>query len=208
MPQDWIDISVAVPAQGFVHWPGDPAFKRTLVQAIDRGDVANLSCIEGSAHTGTHMDAPRHFLADGRTIETMPLDATVGRARVIQIEDPQSIPMREVERHQISEGERILFRTANSPRVWQTNEFVKDHISIPPDTAEYLVSRRIRSVGVDYLSVGGPETHRTLLGAGIWVIEGLNLVDVEPGEYDLICLPVKLIGADGSPARAIIRRIG
>ena len=142
----------------------------------------------------------------------MPLDACMGRARVIGIRDSDLIRIAELEQHEIRAGERVLFRTANSDRAWMTDTFQKKFVHIPADTAQWLAERRVMTVGVDYLSVGGyesdgAETHRNLLGAGVWIIEGLMLGDVSPGEYELICLPLKIIGSDGAPARAVLRPI-
>jgi arylformamidase len=206
-----MDVSLPL-RDGMVHWPGDTPFERRVNMEIARGDLVNLSQIAASVHTGTHMDAPLHFIANARSIDMMPLSATIGPARVIGIENPEAITVSELAPHKIAKGERILFRTANSGRVWKTDVFLEDYIYINPEAAEYLAAIGIQSVGVDYLSVGGfhtgnAETHRALLGAGIWVIEGLNLEHVEPGDYDMICLPLKLVGSDGSPARAVLRRI-
>lgn len=211
MSLDWIDVSLPF-RDGMVHWPGDTPFERRLNMEIANGDLVNLSQITSSVHMGTHMDAPLHFIANARSIDMMPLSATIGPARVIGIENPEAITVSELAPHKIARGERILFRTANSGRVWKIDEFHEDYIYINPEAAEYLATIQIQTVGVDYLSVGGfhtgnAETHRALLGAGIWVIEGLNLEHVEPGDYDLICLPLKLVGSDGAPARAVLRRI-
>lgn len=211
MTNEWIDVSIPL-RNGMVHWPGDAPYERKLNMQISQGDVVNLSEIAGSAHTGTHMDAPLHFIANGSSIDMMPVSVTVGRARVIGINDPEMIRVSELLPHQIKKGERILFKTGNSGRLWKTDTFQENYIYIPPDTADYLAGIGIQLVGVDYLSVGGyhvgnPETHRSILGAGIWVIEGLNLEQVEPGEYELICLPLKLVGAEGAPARAVLRAI-
>jgi arylformamidase len=208
---EWIDITVPV-RNGMVHWPGDPSFqiKRTLDQ--ENGDTCTLSQMTLSVHTGTHMDAPLHFLKGGPTIDEMPLDATIGSARVIQIRDRKSIRREELIEHEIEASERVLFKTANSDNLWTKDEFDEDFIFIEKEGAEYLAERGVRVVGVDYLSVGGfkqdaVETHQALLGAGVWVIEGLNLSGIEPGAYDLICLPLKLMEAEGSPARAILRSV-
>ena len=141
----------------------------------------------------------------------MPIDATVGPARVISIHDTKSIKRDELIGHAISEGARILFKTANSDHSWKSDQFDETFVFISQDAARYLAEVGVRAVGVDYLSVGGfredgPETHQALLGAGIWIIEGLNLSAVEPGDYELVCLPLRLIGAEGSPSRAILRR--
>ncbi len=211
MSLDWIDVSLPF-RNGMVHWPGDTPFERGMNMEIANGDLVNLSQMTSSVHMGTHMDAPLHFIANAKSIDSMPLSATIGPARVIGIEDPEAITVRELAPHKIARGERILFRTANSRRAWKTDVFQEDYIYVNPETAEYLAGIGIQTVGVDYLSVGGfhtgnAETHRALLGAGIWVIEGLNLEHVEPGDYELICLPLKLVGADGAPARAVLRKI-
>jgi len=207
---DWIDISVPV-RNGMVHWPGDPDFHIERATDQEKGDVATVSRMALGVHTGTHMDAPLHFIRNARSIDTMPLDATVGPARVIPIRDKKSIRREELAGHGISAGERILFKTANSDQSWNSDQFDEGFVFISRDGARFLAERGVRTVGVDYLSVGGfredgPETHEALLGAGIWIIEGLNLTGVEPGEYELVCLPLKLMGAEGSPARAILRR--
>ena len=211
MNSEWIDISVPL-RNGMVSWPGDAKFERTSTLQMAQGDPCNLSQISTTAHIGTHMDAPRHFLADGAGIETMPIAATMGRARVIEIADPEVIRPSELEPHHLAKGERILFKTRNSGYCWKTDQFQEKYVYIALETAGYLAERGIQTLGVDYLSVGGfksggPETHRILLGAGIWIIEGLNLEHVEPGEYELFCLPLKIIGSDGAPARAVLRKL-
>jgi len=163
-------------------------------------------------HTGTHMDAPVHFIHQAAGVDQMPLTATMGPARVIEITDPREITADELREHRLQAGERVLFRTSNSPRCWQADRFVEDFVYISEPAAEYLAETRVRTVGVDYLSVGGyhadgAKIHRILLTAGIWIIEGLDLSAVRAGRYDMICLPVKLHGSDGAPARAILRPI-
>jgi len=209
MTADWIDISVPIHS-GMVHWPDNPAVRIERIQDLSRGDAANVSKLELGAHTGTHMDAPRHFLADGAGLDELPLDATIGPARVIPIAHPRAILPEELEPHRLRAGERVLFRTQNSERCWKTNRFVEDFVYISAAAAQHLVRRKVRTVGIDYLSVGGyvhdgVETHRFLLGAGDWLIKGLKLAAVEPGAYDLVCLPLRVVGADGAPARAILR---
>ena len=180
-----------------------------------RGETSpcNLTQMSLSAHTGTHMDAPRHFLAAGRSMESLPLDAVVGPCRVIGIEHKQMITVDELRHYRLKRGQRILFKTRNSTRSWKlakTATFDEAFVYIPADTARYLVERGIMTVGVDYLSVGGwqkdgVECHRVLLGAEVWIIEGLDLSKVKPGAYDLVCLPLKILGSDGAPARAMLR---
>jgi arylformamidase len=160
------------------------------------------------------MDAPRHFIAKGRTMESLPIDAVVGLCRVIEIENKSVITVEELRPHKLKRGERILFKTRNSTKSWKlakSGTFDKGFVYIPAETARYLVERGVRTVGVDYLSVGGwqkdgVECHQILLGAEIWIIEGLDLSKVKPGAYDLVCLPLKILGADGAPARAILRK--
>ena len=208
---EWIDISVPL-RTGMVHWPGDIPI--TIQQTFDmqRGDVANLRTLSMSAHTGTHMDAPLHFIAEGQSIDTIPFDATVGQARVIEIEDEHAITRVELEQYEPQLGERLLFKTRNSSIGWaECRYFLKDFVALNPDAARYLVECGVRTIGVDYLSIGpfgdeGVETHHVILGAGIWAIEGLNLANVDAGTYELVCLPLKIAGGDGAPARAILRK--
>ncbi len=208
----WIDISVPV-YQGMVHWPGDPEFQSCRVQSLDRGDVCNVTQFSTSAHIGTHMDAPAHFLQDGVGIDQAPLEALIGECRVLQIQDPDAVRVAELKEQRITPGERILFKTRNSARRWENREFHGDFVYIAEEAARFLADRHVRTVGIDYLSVGGftkdgPETHRALLSAGIWIIEGLDLSQVSPGRYEFVCLPLKLRDSDGAPARALVRPLG
>jgi arylformamidase len=207
----WIDISAPL-HNGMVAWPGDAPFERISTLEIAKGDECNLSQISATAHIGTHMDAPRHYLEGAPGIETMPIAASIGRARVIEIHDPEAIRASELETHCLFQGERVLFKTRNSEHCWETDHFQKNYIYMAPEAAHYLAERGVQTVGVDYLSVGGfesggPETHRILLQAGIWIVEGLVLKHVEPGEYELVCLPLKIVGGDGAPARAVLRKL-
>lgn len=192
------------------HWPEDPAPHVYRISNINEGDVCNVTAIDMTAHTGTHIDAPLHFIRDGMSVDRMPFGATVGEARVVAIADPNVITRAELREHSPQPGERLLLKTANSPRVWVRGCFLKHFVHLDADAARYLAECQVRTIGVDYLSVGayqgdGVETHTILLSAGIWAIEGLNLSVVGPGRYELVCLPLKLIGADGAPARAILR---
>lgn len=207
----WIDISVTL-RDGMEHWPGDPAVRIQRVSDVARGDSHTLSEIAMGSHTGTHIDAPLHFLRQGQGIDSMPLEATVGRGRVLEIRDPELIRPEELISERIRRGERILFKTRNSPFAWKSGKFTENFVSISPEAAEFLAERKVRTVGIDYLSVGGyqqngSEIHRTLLGAGIWLIEGLDLSQVSTGTYDLICLPLKIMDGDGAPARAFLRKV-
>jgi arylformamidase len=207
----WIDISVRL-RSGMVHWPDNPPVRIERMLDMEHGDVANVSKISMGSHTGTHMDAPLHFLQEGEGLDEMPLTATIGRARVIEIYDPESVKPDELDPHGIRRGERVLFKTQNSARGWPSADFIEDFVYISQEGARYLAACEIQTVGIDYLSVGGfhrdgVETHEALLEAGIWIIEGLDLSKVEPGEYELVCLPIKVERSDGAPARAILRSI-
>jgi arylformamidase len=207
----WVDVSVALHSD-MVHWPDNPPVRIERMLDIEHGDAANVSKISMGSHTGTHMDAPLHFVRDGRGLDEMPLDAAMGRARMIEVLDPESRKLSDLRRHEIRGGERILFKTRNSARSWPSRAFLEDFVYVSQEAARYLAAREVLTVGIDYLSVGGfrkdgVETHRALLEAGIWVIEGLDLSEVEPGEYELICLPLKVERGDGAPARAILRAI-
>lgn len=209
LSKDWVDISVTIKS-GMAHWPGDPKVEIKQISSIAKRAVANVSHISMGSHTGTHMDAPFHFFPKGKGIDTIPLDAAVGKARVIEIHDRGSIKREELKSHHIRSGERILFKTQNSRRCWRTDGFIKDFVYVSAGAAEFLAARKIKSLGVDYLSVGGffkdgEATHHALLKAGIWIIEGLDLSKIRPGKYELICLPLKLLHGDGAPARAMVR---
>jgi arylformamidase len=212
---NWIDVTVPL-KEGMVIWPGDVTIKIERRRSMDRGDAANNSAISLGVHTGTHMDAPKHFIKDGKSIDKLPFDTSIGPARVIEIKDKVSIKPEELKQHNIKRGERILFKTVNSPRCWQTDDFVNDFVYITRDAAQFLVDAGVILVGVDYLSVGSPmdpektmrpDTHQILLGAGLYLIEGMNLSAVKAGNYNLICLPLKLMDTEGSPVRAILQPI-
>jgi arylformamidase len=156
------------------------------------------------------MDAPLHFIRGGAGIDQLPLDIAMGQARVIEIDDGESIKLEELQKHEIGRGERILLKTSNSSYAWQRSGFVEDFVYISLEAARSLVESGVSLIGVDYLSVGGykregSEVHKTLLEAGIWLIEGLDLSKASAGQYELVCLPLRIVDGDGAPARAIIR---
>ncbi|MGN6385530.1 MAG: cyclase family protein [Verrucomicrobiota bacterium] len=209
MGKKWIDISVTI-KPGMAHWPDNPAIKVDRMLDMNKGDVCNVSVLSFGSHTGTHMDAPLHFIKNGKGLDKMPLDATIGPARVIEIKDKEAVKVEEIAKQKIKPGERILFKTRNSTRSWKTDEFDKNFVYISKEAAAFLARAKVMTVGIDYLSVGGffkdgKETHDALLGAGIWVIEGLNLSKVKAGRYELNCLPIKVLNSDGAPARALLR---
>jgi arylformamidase len=206
------DISNEV-YSGMVKWPDNPAVEitRTLDQA--KGDTATVSLLSMGAHTGTHLDAPIHFVPGGTGVDTLDLAVLVGPALVVAVPPAApAISAAVLDALPIPPGtERILFQTRNSA-FWQEEHprFHEDFVAVAADGAEWLVARGVRLVGVDYLSVAPFDapvpTHRTLLEAGVIPVEGLNLAGVAPGLYTLVCLPVKLRDCDGAPARAILIR--
>lgn len=205
----WIDVSVPI-VNGMLHWPDNPPVSLQRTHDIARGDTANVSALSLGVHTGTHLDAPLHFMADGADIGALDPRVGIGPARVVAITDPESVRRAELEPLRPESGERLLLKTRNSSRIWYEEPFRRDFVYVRADAARYLAARGVTLVGVDYLSVGGfsidgEATHRALLEAGIVIVEGLDLGGVDPGRYELVCLPLRLIGSDGSPARALRR---
>ena len=211
---EWIDISVPFPVdKPMPYFPTDPQGP-SITRIFDRtkGDPVTMSQININSHNGTHIDAPFHFMAEGTTIDVMPLDTAIGPTRVIEIKDPESIKLEEVEPWDIKEGERILFKTRNSSYAYKTTDFVTDYVYCANEVADYLKNKKVRLVGIDYVTVGNQDdlenikfVHETLLGNGIYIIEMLNLDGVEPGNYEMICLPLRMENGDAGPCRAIIR---
>ena len=204
------DVSMPLRTGGLVY-PNNPPISITSVSAIARGDTANVSRLDFGSHTGTHVDAPLHFIEGGAGVDELRLDVLMGRARLIAFGDEVlAIGEDELRRHDLSGVTRVLLRTRNS--AWLASgstEFHRDFTHLAPDGAAYLVSLGVRLVGVDYLSVEqfrSPhhKTHRTLLENGVVIVEGLVLGEPEPGDYDLRCLPLLLAGLDGAPARAVL----
>ena len=207
----WIDISLPVHS-GMVVWPGDRPVSVEQTQFLERGDPFNLTECRFTAHTGTHLDAPRHFLPAGDDMDALSLEAVLGPCRVVRIHDPVAVRPSELP-GDLRPGDRILFQTNNSFNNIRLPQFVEEFVYVSKEAAAALVEAGVRTVGIDYISIGGfhhdlVETHLVLLGAGIWVIEGLDLAAVDPGEYELVCLPLRLAGAEGAPARAALRRLG
>ena len=195
------DISVPV-EPGMITYPGDPQVHMERVVSIEHGDVANLTRLDFGVHTGTHVDAPVHFIDGGAGVDALSLEFFLGPCEVVDataVDDevgPELVP---------SHVERVLFKTRNS-ELWNRDSFDEGFVRIGLAAAERLVDNGVRLVGVDYLSVGAPETHETLLGAGIAAIEGLDLRGIEPGRYSLACLPLRIVDSDGAPARAVLIR--
>lgn len=202
--REWIDISVPIYA-GMVHWPDNPSIEIKAIMDVEKGDVCTVSSLNMGTHTGTHIDGPIHFLPGGSGTDEIPLQRLMGPARVIQIEDRNAINAAELRKHKIGWAERLLFKTLNSQRCWNSSDFVSDCVAIAESAASYLAELKTLAVGIDYLSVGSPEVHRTLFGAGVCIVEGLNLSQVSPGEYEFLCLPLKISRGDGAPARALLK---
>jgi arylformamidase len=187
-----------------VTYPGDPGVGLERVRSITAGDVCNLSRLELGVHTGTHVDAPLHFIDRAAAAEELPLDVLLGPARVVDARHAQRLDADTLARLDLRD-ERLLFKTRNS-ELWSQDSFADDFVSLTEDGARLLVERGVRLVGVDYLSVGDEGVHRALLGAGVVAIEGLDLSAAEPGEWELVCAPLKLVGSDGAPARVLLIR--
>lgn len=206
------DITLTI-SPDLVVWPKDPPIELYRVSKIEDGADSNVSRVNMSVHTGTHIDAPSHFVEGGGTVENIPIDLLTGRCYVLHLPDVDVITREMVENSPIPpRTKRVLFRTRNS-ELWTSNptEFKKDYVALAPEAAEYMIGRGVKLVGVDYLSVAPFDdlvpTHKTLLSSGIVIVEGLNLSEVSQGRYTLYCLPLKLGGADGAPARAILQGV-
>jgi len=175
---------------------------------MSAGDTADVSHLSLGVHTGTHVDAPRHFIPGGSGVESLSLEAMLGPARVVQVEHEATIEVSELERLGLEGVQRVRFRTRNGD-AWHESEFREDFVSLAPEAASWLVAHGMTLVGVDYLSVEAfnapaPLTHQALLNGGVVIVEGLDLRAVEPGDYFLSCLPLKLMHADGAPARVVL----
>jgi arylformamidase len=200
-----LTISTTLPV-----WPGDPPIQLEKRLDMANGDDCNLTTMSLSAHTGTHVDAPRHFVADGETIEYLSLKTLTGRAYVVDLPKVTHITADVLRAANIPpRTRRVLFKTSNSAQ-WANGatDFLEDYVAVEPDAARYLVDRGVKLVGVDYLSVAPftdtVTTHNILLGAGVVVVEGLNLSEVSQGRYSFYCLPLKIENSDGAPARAML----
>jgi len=207
----YIDISLTL-RKGMITWPGDEEVSLERIFSLHLGDPYNLSRLRVGLHAGTHVDAPLHFLPGGADVASMPLEAGIGPARVVELSESRVIGRADLEPLTPREGERLLIKTLNSRRVWWEEPFDPHYAHLDQGAAAYLAERGIKLVGLDYLSVGpfgeeAGEVHRKLLEAGVWILEGLDLTAVEPGDYELVCLPLRVANGDGSPARAILKTL-
>jgi arylformamidase len=199
-----VPLSTEVPT-----YPGDPPFEVTFTHRIADGQPYNVSRITMGVHTGTHVDAPYHFLADGPTVEQLPLEILLGKCRVVEIRVREKIQRSDLEALGLRDDLRVLLKTRMSGQL-QKRAFQEDFVYLTEDAATYLAQVGIKLVGIDYLSIekfGSTDypAHHALLGAGVVIVEGLDLSEVEAGEYDMTCLPLRIVGLDGSPARVILR---
>ncbi len=206
------DISLNL-LEDMVIWPGDPEVKIEWMARIGEDSHANISELSFGLHTGTHIDVPKHFVDDGWDMDSLDLNVLMGRVEVVEVPANADLITRELlERMKVESFERVLFKTRNS-QLWVDNvkEFQENFVALGACGAEYLVSKGCRLVGIDYLSIApysDPQTtHIKLLEAGVVILEGLDLSKVQPGAYELICLPLKLAGREGAPARAILREL-
>ena len=194
-------ISPAMPI-----WPGHPPVVLERVASMEQGHRSNLSRLAGTVHIGTHVDAPIHFVAGGTDVTSLPLDVLIGPARVVELPEVNAITAETLARLDLSGVKRLLFKTRNGQL--RQDEFDAGFVALTLDAAQWVRERGVQLVGVDYLSVehlgGDGSVHRALLGAGVVVVEGLDLRAVPPGDYELYCLPLKLVGSDGAPARVVL----
>jgi len=212
VPSGWYDISVPL-KQGMTYLPIDPVPPKIYrFNDVDLGAKVTMTMLEIISHTGTHIDAPRHFIPGGSTVSDMPLDSTIGPARVIEIKDPETIKAEELKKHNIKKGERILCKTRNSPLAYESPKFIEDYVYLDVNAAAYLAEKEIILFGLDCITIGDyrneesvVKTHQILLGAGIYILEDCALAGVPPGEYELLCLPLLMYKGDAGPCRAILR---
>jgi arylformamidase len=206
------DISIPLQS-GMPVWPGDDNPEFEQYTTIDNGYIVNSTRIYSSAHIGTHVDAPRHLFNEGRTIDEIPLKVLIGSTMVVDLNDANQINRHVLSSNKWQNSSRILFKTLNS-KYWKSSQsqFKQDFVSLTPDGAEFLLEKKIQLVGIDYLSIDlfnadQLPVHKILLKNDVVIIEGLNLAEVPEGLYELICLPIKILGSDGAPARAILKSV-
>jgi arylformamidase len=204
-----LDVSVPL-STGIPAYPGNPAFELHAVKRIAAGGSSNVSRVVMGTHTGTHVDAPLHFLDGGMPIDELSLDLLIGRAHVIDVRHRGGITAADLAAAGLREDIRVLLKTPNSA-FWGASEFREDYTYLTEAGARYLVDQGVKLVGIDYLSIEqfkktGAPAHRALLAQGVIIIEGLNLAEAEPGTYEMFCLPLRIAGADGAPARVVLKR--
>lgn len=204
-----LDVSVPLTG-GMPAYPGNPDFELQPIKRIAQGGSSNVSRLVLGTHTGTHVDAPKHFIDDGASVDSLPLELLIGRARVVEITRRGGIGAEDLAAAGLREDLRVLLKTPNSA-LWNSNAFHEDYSHVTESGARYLVEQGVKVVGIDYLSIEqfrkpGAPAHRMLLSNGVIIIEGLNLSDAEPGMYEMYCLPLPVTGGDGAPARVVLKR--
>jgi arylformamidase len=211
-PDGWIDATATLDSLRTPVYEGDAPMSFTFLKSMRSGDALTLSMLRLGAHSGTHVDAPMHFIRDGASVDQVALAPLMGPARVIAIDDSvQAISAAVLNRSTWKGARRVLFRTRSTLRGWmESATFHRDFTYIAPDAAQLMADNGVQLVGVDYISAeqfgaSAPRTHQILLGKGIPIVEGLDLKNVPAGEYDLIVLPIKVAGHEGAPARAVVR---
>ncbi len=202
-----VDISVRL-YKGMPEWPESIGLNHEWVNRLDRGDNSNDSTLKCDVHLGTHVEAPLHYIEGGTSVDALSLDMLCGPVFIADLTDADSIGKSELSSLSLPSGtKRIIFKTGNSA-FWSKGDFNPDFTALTEDGAEWLVKKEICLAGIDYLSIqryhGAPNVHRILLEAGIIILEGLDLTDALPGQHELVCLPLKLSGAEGAPARAVL----
>lgn len=194
--------------EGMMFFPGDPPFTMSPVFRTSRGDVFNLSALTMCTHTGTHVDPPAHYLDGAPTVDLIAPEVLIGPGTVLDLRGKTRIDRKALESFGRFDCTRVLFKTDNGPKLLEP-DFQEDYVHLTEDGAAFLIDRGVRMVGMDYLSVErfhspGAPVHRALLGAGVLVVEGLDLREVPPGHCKVYCLPLRILGGDGAPARVIL----
>ena len=214
--EGWTDVTYPI-FEDMTGWPGQPSTQLETLSCIHCGDSAMVSVLHMSLHSGTHMDAPSHFLAQGIDISQAPFTVGMGPVRIAEVTPKAEVTPADLEAYEqrtrpLEAGERLILRTPNSDRAnWLQEPFNKDYHAIGPEAAHWIGKKKLQLIGVDYLSVGpfhsgNPQTHRALMGARVWIIEGVDLRRIEEGDYEMICLPLRIAGGDASPIRILIRK--
>lgn len=205
-------LDVTVPCRpGLPTWPASTGFSLRSKRWQEAGDTVTSSRMDVDLHYGTHIDAPRHFLRDGPTVDELGLERVLGPTQVVAVPVGVSVIDASVleETELPGDSDRLLLKTANANHWPDADGFRDDYVALDESGGQWCVDRGLVLVGIDYLSIqsrrAGPETHRILMRAGVIIIEGLDLRAVEPGAYELFCLPLRLVGAEAAPARVLLR---
>lgn len=208
MMKKFYDISLTL-SEKLPVWPGDKAVEILQTSFMGKGDDCNVSLFSMSMHAGTHIDAPLHFINAGKSTEDMDLDRFIGKAKVFELDVQADIELEHVSGLDICAGDIVLLKILKNEELLKLEEFRHDFVGLSTKAAQYLAGKTIKSVGIDYYSIErsdscGFSVHKILLGNGIGIIEGVKLEEIEPGEYELLCLPLKLKNGNGSPVRAVL----